>query len=54
VQVRCLGSGGERYAGQWANDRKNGKGTLFAPDGSVQKTGIWQEDELIEDQGTPQ
>ena len=32
---------GYYYIGQWKNDLRNGKGTLFYPDGNIKQKGYW-------------
>ena len=32
---------GEYYIGQWKKDLKNGKGTLYYPNGNIQYEGDW-------------
>ena len=40
-------SDGERYVGQWKDDKQHGQGAEVYPDGKVVK-GIWKNDELFE------
>ena len=38
---------GDKYIGEWKDDKKNGKGTYTQADGTVGK-GIWEDGELVE------
>ncbi len=38
---------GRKYVGEFRDGNFNGKGTLYAADGSVSKSGIWADDELV-------
>ena len=39
---------GEKYEGQWKNDKRNGQGTLYDKDGNVKLEGEWNNDELVQ------
>jgi len=40
-------SNGYKYVGEFKNDKYNGRGTLYEVNGSVSKSGIWSDNELI-------
>ncbi|MEM6515898.1 MAG: hypothetical protein AAF688_06920 [Bacteroidota bacterium] len=40
---------GEKYVGNWDKDKRNGKGTFYGKDGKVLTSGVWEYDELIEE-----
>lgn len=37
---------GDVYSGNWVNDKKEGKGTLYNPNSSYQLVGIWENNQL--------
>ena len=40
---------GEKYVGEWADDKRNGKGTFYNEEGEIVTSGIWQNDELVQE-----
>ncbi len=38
---------GTRFEGIWKDNMKNGKGTLYAPDGTTLEQGTWKDDQLV-------
>ena len=38
---------GARYEGQWRNDKENGQGTQYKPDGSIQFSGLFEDGTFI-------
>jgi hypothetical protein len=38
---------GEKYTGQWKDDKKHGKGIMYNPDGSIRQKGNFQSDKYI-------
>jgi len=40
---------GEKYVGQWVDDKRNGKGTFYNEEGEIITSGIWQNDELVQE-----
>lgn len=41
----CRWADGRRYEGEYANDERNGQGTIYYPDGTS-KSGIWKDGQL--------
>ena len=39
----------EKFVGLWENDLRNGEGTFYGSDGKVVATGIWKDDELVQE-----
>jgi hypothetical protein len=39
---------GRKYVGGFSNGKINGQGTMFAPDGSIIASGIWENDKVVE------
>ena len=37
---------GAKFVGKFANDKRNGRGAQYLPDGSVEREGIWKDDEF--------
>ena len=35
---------GYKFVGHWANDKKQGEGTLYDKSGAVVKSGVWTND----------
>ena len=46
----CFGTytsaNGNKYVGEWKDDKKHGQGTLYAADRTVKKQGVWEDDEF--------
>ena len=40
---------GEKYVGEWADDKRNGKGSFYNEEGEIITSGIWQNDELVQE-----
>ena len=40
---------GEKYVGEWTNDKRNGKGAFYNEEGQIITSGIWQNDELVQE-----
>ena len=40
---------GEKYVGEWKNDRRNGEGEFYNKRGKLKTKGIWEDDELVEE-----
>lgn len=41
---------GSRYSGEYRGDKRNGQGTQFRADGSVVRSGIWEDDVFVKGQ----
>lgn len=40
---------GERYVGQWKDDERFGKGIFYGKEGDIVASGVWEDDELVEE-----
>jgi len=43
----------EKYEGQWKDDRYDGFGTLYNPNGSIKLQGLWKDNNLVQSQTPP-
>ena len=39
---------GNKYEGNWVNDKREGNGVEYYKDGTVRRKGIWKEGEFVE------
>ena len=45
---------GDKYVGEWRNDKFNGQGTLYSSDGSIKNQGIWADHAFVRSESIQQ